>query len=456
VRGPDWARDALSPRSSTLAHPRRHLRVTLAGAPPSAAARRTRRSTPERRSRAHGATPSWPPPSHGGYCSARAAPPPPADLTRRRRVRAASGIELPVPGAARAPRGVRAGFGRSFSCRPRRRRTDRSRALPHVAHTRRRRLRRPPRLLPSPCRGAARESLARDVRHAWRSLWRTPLVTVLATVTLALGSARTRDVRGGQRRALPAAPLPRARPAGHAAQTRREGGTVEPTRWSYPEFVALRGAVTAFAHRRRVHRRRRERGRGRRGAGPRARGGGVGRLLPRARRACGGGAHLPARGGRRARHAPGRPPRRRALARPLRRGPARRGTDGGRERHRRSRSSACCRRGSAGSPGGGALGPAGHGAGRQLPRAALLGAALPQRRRPPRARPLARRGRARGGRCPPRARSARCTRARQATGTARGWARRLLPLDRARRDPTSLRAQVILLGAVGLVLLSRR
>ena len=92
-------------------------------------------------------------------------------------------------------------------------------------------------------------SLGRDVRHAWRSLWRTPLFTVLATATLALGIG----VNAAMFAAVSAAifrPLPFPEPDRlvTATQTRREGGAVEPTRWSYPEFVALRGAVTAFAH----------------------------------------------------------------------------------------------------------------------------------------------------------------------------------------------------------------
>ncbi|HEU4628408.1 MAG TPA: ABC transporter permease [Gemmatimonadaceae bacterium] len=85
-------------------------------------------------------------------------------------------------------------------------------------------------------------SLVQDVRAAWRSLWRAPVVAVAAVLTLALGLGANVAMFGAVSAAL-LRPLPFPQPDRLVLLTQQHhepGRASRPTRWSYPEFVALR------------------------------------------------------------------------------------------------------------------------------------------------------------------------------------------------------------------------
>jgi putative ABC transport system permease protein len=94
------------------------------------------------------------------------------------------------------------------------------------------------------------EELWRDLRHAARSLRRTPAFTAAAALMLALGVGTNTAVFGLVSATL-LRPLPFAEPERLVVlhQTVAEPGEpVRPRPWSYPEFEAVRAAVGSVSH----------------------------------------------------------------------------------------------------------------------------------------------------------------------------------------------------------------
>src|ERR1051325_9255355 len=93
----------------------------------------------------------------------------------------------------------------------------------------------------------ARDELMRDVRLAWRSLWRTPGVTAVAIASLTLGIATTTTVFSlFDAGLLRQPPFERADRLAVVYITRSSNDGVDRTRWSWRRFQLLRGMTQSF------------------------------------------------------------------------------------------------------------------------------------------------------------------------------------------------------------------
>ena len=119
-----------------------------------------------------------------------------------------------------------------------------------------------------------RDAIRRDVAYALRGLRRAPAFTLIVVLTLGAGTRRRHDdLQRGERRAAAAAPVPRARPAGHDLERLRPGRAIPPRRLGhrFPRLPRARPRCSRVSRRRTggsevgasgcAHRRRRPRAR---------------------------------------------------------------------------------------------------------------------------------------------------------------------------------------------------